>query len=230
MCISDIVYYMNSTEVKESMCRRWFRKFRNGDFDLSDKPRSGRPQKVSDAELQELLDQDSAQTQQQLAEKLGITQQAISERLRALGKIQKHGRWLPRELTQEQREKRVDTCIPLLSSQKRKNFLWKLVTGGEKWIHFKNHKRHKHWADPEQPTLSTPKRNVFGKKLLFCIWWDEWGVLYYELLKPEETVTGEPYALQLNRLVEKRPYTVNESKKRDLCYVLASIVFGRWAN
>ena len=63
--------------VDESTCRRWFRKFRNGDFDLSDKPRSGRPQKVSDAESQELLDQDSAETQQQLAEKLGITQQAI---------------------------------------------------------------------------------------------------------------------------------------------------------
>ena len=42
--------------VDESTCRRWFRKFRNGDFDLSDKPRSGRPQKVSDAELQKLLD------------------------------------------------------------------------------------------------------------------------------------------------------------------------------
>ena len=56
--------------VNESTCRRWFRKFRNGDFNLSDKPRSGRPQKVSDAELQGLLDhQDSTQTQQQLAEK-----------------------------------------------------------------------------------------------------------------------------------------------------------------
>ena len=73
--------------VNENTCRRWFRKFRDGDFDLSDKARSDRPQKVSDAELQEVLDQDSAQTQQQLAKKLGITQQAISERLRALGKI-----------------------------------------------------------------------------------------------------------------------------------------------
>ena len=46
---------------------------------------------------------------------------------------------------------------------------------------------------------------------MFCIWWDEWGVLYYKLLKPGETVTGERYALQLNRLAEqieqKRPYT-----------------------
>ena len=36
-------------------------------------------------------------------------------------------------------------------------------------------------------------------------------MLYYKLLKPGETVTGERYALQLNRLAEqieqKRPYT-----------------------
>ena len=61
---------------------------------------------------------ESAQTQKQLAEKLGITQQAISEKLRALGKIQKHGRWVTHELTQEQHEKRVDTCLSLLSRQK----------------------------------------------------------------------------------------------------------------
>ena len=99
--------------VDESTCRIRFRKFRNRDFDLSDKPRSGKPQKVSDAELQELLDQDSSQTKQQLAEKLGITQQAICQKLRELEKIQKHGRWVPHELTQEQRKNqltRVSHC------------------------------------------------------------------------------------------------------------------------
>ena len=64
--------------IDESTCCRWFRKFKNWDFDLSGKPRSGRPPTISDMELQELLDQDSAQTQQQLAEKLDVTQQAIS--------------------------------------------------------------------------------------------------------------------------------------------------------
>ena len=63
-----------------------FRKFKNGDFDLSDKPCSGRHPTISNTELQELLDQDSTQTQQ-LAEKLDVTQQAISEKLHALGKI-----------------------------------------------------------------------------------------------------------------------------------------------
>ena len=64
-----------------------FRKLKNGDFDLSDKPCFGRPPTISDTELQELLDRDFTQTQQQLAEKLDVTQQVISKRLHALSKI-----------------------------------------------------------------------------------------------------------------------------------------------
>lgn len=189
--------------IDDSTCRRWFRKFTNGDFNLNDKPRSGRPSTISDEKLEELLNQDSAQTQQELAKKLNVTQQAISERLHALGKIQKEGKWVPHELTPEQRERRVDTCLSLLSRHKKKSFLWKLVTGDEKWVYYENPKRRKHWVDPGQPTTSTPKRNVFGKKILLCIWWDEWGVLYYELLKPGETVTGERYSCQLKKLADE---------------------------
>ena len=40
-------------------------------------------------------------------------------------------------------------------------------------------------------------------------WWDQKGVLYYELLKPGETINGERYRTQLIRLkraiAEKRP-------------------------
>ena len=44
---------------------------------------------------------------------------------------------------------------------------------------------------------------------MLCIWWDQKGVLYYELLKPGETMNGKCYRTQLIRLkraiVEKRP-------------------------
>ena len=66
-----------------------FRKFKNLNFDLSDKPCSGRPPTISNTELQKLLDQDSTQTQQKFSEKLDVTQQTISERLHASGKIKK---------------------------------------------------------------------------------------------------------------------------------------------
>ena len=62
----------------------------------------------------------------------------------------------------------------------------KLVTSDEKLIYYENPERRKHWVDPGQPITSAQKRNVFGKKILIHIWWDEWDPLYYELLKPRK--------------------------------------------
>ncbi|UYV78857.1 hypothetical protein LAZ67_17000019 [Cordylochernes scorpioides] len=57
-----------------------------------------RPIKFEDAELEALLDEDSSQTQEELAETLGVTQQAILNRLKVMGMVQKQGNWVPYEL------------------------------------------------------------------------------------------------------------------------------------
>ena len=72
-------------------CQEWFQRFKSGDFDVKDKERPGQPKKFEDEELQALLDEDDAQTQEQLAASLNVTQQAVSLRLDAMGKIQKEG-------------------------------------------------------------------------------------------------------------------------------------------
>ena len=38
------------------------------------------------------------------------------------------------------------------------------------------------------------------KKVMLCIWWDQLDVVYYELLKSNETITGVLYRTQLMRL------------------------------
>ena len=49
------VYGDNAPTVKS--CREWFRRFKNGDFSVEDKPRSGQPKKFEDKELEALLDE-----------------------------------------------------------------------------------------------------------------------------------------------------------------------------
>ena len=49
--------------LSERSCREWFQKFKNGEFDIEDKERSGRPKVYEAAELEALLDQDSCQTE-----------------------------------------------------------------------------------------------------------------------------------------------------------------------
>ncbi|UYV61468.1 hypothetical protein LAZ67_1004952 [Cordylochernes scorpioides] len=79
-------------------------------------------------------------------------------------------------------------------------FLHRIVTGDEKWIHYDNPKHRKSWVKPGHASTSTAKPNIHGKKLMLCIWWDQLGVIYYELLQPNETITGERYQQQLMRL------------------------------
>ena len=96
----------------------------------------------------------------------------------------------------------------LLVRHKKKSFLHRVVTGDEKWIHYDNPKRKK-YVKPGQPAKLTAKPNIYGAKVMVCIWWDQKGVLYYELLKPGETINGERYQTKLIRLkraiAKKRP-------------------------
>lgn len=57
------------------------------------------PKKFQEAELQPLLDEDDTQTQKELAEQLSVNEASISLRLKAMGKFQKCGNWVPHELS-----------------------------------------------------------------------------------------------------------------------------------
>ncbi|GFU72973.1 mariner Mos1 transposase [Trichonephila clavipes] len=191
-----------------AQCYRWFEKFQNGDFDLRNEE-CGRPaKKFEDAELQALLDEDDGQTQEHLAEQLNVDQSTVSRRLKAIGKIIKVGRSVPHELMDRQQENRKLVCEMLLARYKRKSYLHRIVTGDEKWIYFKNSKRNRSYVDLEQTSKSTTRPNHFDRKTMLCIFWDQEGPIYYELLKPGGTVNTSHYKQQLlnlnDAILEKR--------------------------
>jgi hypothetical protein len=105
---------------------------------------------------------------------------------------------------------------------KKKIFLHKIVTGNEKWIYYDNPVNHKQWHDPDKPPLFTPKREIHVKKVMLCVWWNQKGIIYYELLAPRQTVNANLYSQQLTRLSEvlqkKRPFCAMVSK-RSFCYI-----------
>ena len=192
----------------ERTCQKGFARFGSCNFGLEDEERPGQPKKCEDKELEALLDENCCQTQEELAESLGVTQAAISKHLKEAGYIQKQGNWVPHELKPRDVERRFCMSSMLLKRHKKKSFLHRIVTGNEKWIHY-NPKRQKSYVKPGQPAKSTAKPNIHGAKVMLCIWWDQKGVLYYELLEPGGTINGECYRTQLIRLkraiVGKRP-------------------------
>ncbi|GFV42368.1 mariner Mos1 transposase [Trichonephila clavipes] len=125
-----------------------------------------------------------------------------------MGKIIKVGRSVPHELTDRQQENRKLECEMLLARYKRKSYLHRIVTGDEKWIYFENPKRNRSYGDPGKPSKSTARLNHFGRKTMLRIFWDQEGPIYYELLKPGETVNTDPYKQELlnlnDAILEKR--------------------------
>ncbi|GFW59723.1 mariner Mos1 transposase [Trichonephila clavipes] len=96
--------------ISERTCREWFQRFKNSDFEVEDQHGGGREKIFEDAELEALLDQGSRQTQQESSGSLGVRQQAISKRLKVMGRIQKQGNWVPYELKPRDVERRLFAC------------------------------------------------------------------------------------------------------------------------
>lgn len=186
--------------LSQRQCFEWFHRFKSGDFDIKDKERPGQLKKFEDEELETLLDEDSCQTLNELATSLNVDISTISRRLKTLGFVHKVGHWVPHELRERDVERRFCMSEMLLARNRKKAFLHRMITGDEKWIHYDNPKRKSAYVRRGQAGPSTPKLNIHAAKVMLCIWWDQSGVIHYELLKPGQTVTGDLYRQQLIRL------------------------------
>ena len=74
---------------------------------------------------------------------------------------------------------------------------------------FQEPEAEKSWLSPGEVGPSNPRPNRFGRKTMLCVRWDQCGVVYFELLKPDETVNTDRYRQQIinlnHVLIEKRP-------------------------
>ncbi|GFT40645.1 mariner Mos1 transposase [Trichonephila clavipes] len=80
--------------------------------------------------------------------------------------------------------------------------------------HLKAMARNRSYVDPGQPSKSTARPNRFDRKTMLCIFWDQEGPIYYELLKPGKTVYTDRYKQQLLNLNEAILENREQYKKR----------------
>ncbi|KAK6736473.1 hypothetical protein RB195_019266 [Necator americanus] len=118
----------------ERSVRAWFQRFKAGNKELEDEPRSARPTAISFDELKNLAEQHLYEGVRCFAASLGSSLSTVSNGLRSLGMVRKLGRWLPHALSDGNRQGRSDICTQLLSRSRRFDWLDTIVTGDEKWI------------------------------------------------------------------------------------------------
>ena len=156
--------------------------------------------------------------------KLSVTHTTVLSRLHALGKVQKDGKWVPHKLSEINISQRLNTCVFLSAKHKKKSFLWKIVTGDEKWIYYDNPVNKKQWLSSDQAPLQSPKPEIHRKKVMLCVWWDQKGIIYWKLLEPKQTVTVNVYSQHLMRLSQaletKRPFVGKVSARSFWCMTM----------
>ena len=181
-------------------CQRWASEIEKGTFTIEDKERSGRPMEMDLKVLQEYVEDDPYQTTRDLSIITGHDHRTVARNLKKLGKVQKLGRWVPHELSDFDKNRRIFICRSLLSLHRRHPFLDRLVTGDEKWVEYSNVKRRPQWVNKKEAARDIAKPDLHPKKVLLSCWWSKRGMEYWELLPKGQTITSRYYVEQLRNL------------------------------
>ena len=198
--------------------QKWFKKFNEGHTDLRDDPRSGRPITVNTEAIREAVEAKSSTSIRRLSAELDIPQTSVFRHLHAIGKVNRRCREVPHDLTENQRQTRVDTCRKLLENPRDDRFIQRIVTCDEKWVYFINPDKQNQWLNPGQMAEPVANRERFSRKTLLCVWWNFEGIIHHELVPNSRTIDADLYCAQLDRMYAElsRKYPALVNRKRVL--------------
>lgn len=190
-------------------CRNWVNEFKTGNYDLKDKEKSGR---LADDELdnriEEYLSVNRHATSRDMATAFNIGKSTVCRHLKSMGKRYLCFRWIPHQLSDDQKNNRVAICSQLLEMYHRNNFLNQLITVDEIWLYWENvgatpgqHHRVWHGAG-DQPCMVMKRGPMTTKKHLCIVFWDSRGIILVETLQRGETINAEKYCAALDNLKE----------------------------
>ena len=97
---------------------------------------------------------------------------------------------------------RVNICFNHRKRKSFKNISWPSLKSGYTTINLSVEDR---WVMLGLASTLATKPNIHGSELLLCIWLDQVGVVYQELLEPTKIITGDyyqPHLMRLNRALK----------------------------
>ena len=109
----------------------WFKKFFKGDESLEDKEHSGQPSNVDSDQLRANIEADPLKTKQEVAEEFNVNHSMVWH-LKQIGKVKKLHKWVPHELTENLKNRRLEVSSSLILCNKNKPFLDRIMMCNEK--------------------------------------------------------------------------------------------------
>lgn len=204
---------LNRTQVFE-----WYARFKAGRTSLEDDHRSGRPSTSKTDEnvekIRQLIHEDRRQTIHDLCTSVGISYGSCQEILTEnLGMRRVAAKFVPRLLSVDQKQRRVDVCSELReTSENDPTFISRVITGDESWFYGydpETKQQSSQWKSPRSPRPKKARQVRSATKTMLIVFFDIKGIVHREFVPARVTVNSDFYCDVLRRLREnvrrKRP-------------------------
>jgi len=184
---------------KAAVCK-WFARFKNGDFDLEDKDRSGRPS-IVDKETVLVAARSNPGTSVMELSVIKSTPPTTVWRTLTGSKLRpKKPITVPHALTATQLRARVDICSSNLLRCRDRSFLHSIIAQDEQWVTYDNPDHKLFWLPAEEEPPERAVRDLHSHKTMTSFWFCSSGPVFWELLPKGTTVTSALLATELEEV------------------------------
>lgn len=202
-CLGELVTIYDIEAPSQTTIYRWYAEFRRGRASLGTVSSTGRPKTAVTPEnvaaVQKIILDDRHVTYEQIRETVGIGMTAIQTILHnELGVRKLISRWVPHNLSEDQKAARVDWCRSTLKrfNGGRSKAVYNIVSGDETWIYsYEPERKHQSavWVfeDEVKPTKVVRSRSV--SKKMVASFMSKKGHVATIPLQERRTVTAEWY-------------------------------------
>lgn len=206
-------------KVSRSLVFKWHKRFRDGRMSIDDDERCGRKATSADKlseSVRQLLDSDRRSTVRGIADAVGAGYGTVHRIITEEFNMRKvSARWVPKLLTQDQKDNRVIASQEFLSryEQEGDTFLDQIITTDETWLfHFdpETKAQSQVWKTPNTPPPKKARVCKSGGKHMFVFFMDRKGMLLCHAVPEGQNINAEYYSKVLRRdlvqaIRKKRP-------------------------
>ena len=188
----------------------WFKRYKHGRTSTDNDTHKRRPATaVNDeniAKVDELIRGDRRVRVRDIMASVNIGAKAANKIIHErLGYSKVCARWVPRQLTDDNKETRFNICAELFERYDHEGdgFLHRIVTGDETWIHQfepESKRQSMQWRHVISPPPRKFKAVPSMKKIMATVFWDASGVLLVDILPDGQTINADRYIETLKKL------------------------------
>jgi histone-lysine N-methyltransferase SETMAR len=177
--------------------QRWNKFFCEGNMELEDKPRQGRPVSRAIEEnielVRKLIEEDPHSTYEDIEEETQLSHGTVHSIIhKHLHKQKISSRWVPHQLTAEQKRLRVQICQENLKKFQQGSWrLCDILTGDESWIYYRQIGRKASnacWRDKGEGPTTVVARQQNEPKVLFSVFFKSSGPILVHSLDEGDTI------------------------------------------